>query len=210
LNISRGLEARRPTPLLLGLLAAVMCLGVNALRRNPSPVFTGAVVGATSMGWWLLLIAAWQSTLGSVFAEVGALNGAFMAGLAAGAIWATRQSLSTRLLPIFLTAGAAVSCVLASKLLFAMPLLTIPLLLVLGGWITGAAFSGVAELAGRGETRRGSGISFAADEAGAAASALVVGIVALPWAGSTATALGLAVLGLASVPAALRATRRET
>jgi hypothetical protein len=192
------------------LSVAVILLVGNAFRRNPSPIATGAVIGATSMGWWLLLMAAWQSTLGSVFAEVGALNAAFMAGLAAGAVWAARVPGSTRFLPLFLLAGTGVSCTLASSAVYTLPLIWVPALLVAGGVLTGAAFSGVAELAGRGETRRGSGISFAADEAGAAVAALVVGIVALPWAGSAATALGLAVLGLAAVPAAFRTTHRRT
>jgi hypothetical protein len=53
-------------------------------------------------------------------------------------------------------------------------------------------------------------VAFAADEAGAAVAALVVGIVALPWAGMTATAIGLALLGLAAVPGATLARNRAT
>jgi spermidine synthase len=207
LHLSRRLETHRPTPLVIGLTIASLVLIANGLRRDPTPIATGAVVGATSMGWWLLLMAAWQSTLGSVYAEVGALNAAFMAGLAAGAIWADRVVRPARLVPWLLLAGCAVSCVLGSDAVLMTPLVTIPLLLVVGGLLTGAAFAGVAETAGRGQTRRGSGLAFAADEAGAAVSALVVGIVALPWAGSTATALGLAIVGLAAIPAAIRTTR---
>lgn len=69
------------------------------------------------------------------------------------------------------------------------------------------AFPGLTALSGR-ATRRAAGIAFAADEAGAAAGALVVGIIAIPWAGLTATALGLAVLSLAAIPAVLVALRR--
>jgi hypothetical protein len=41
-----------------------------------------------------------------------------------------------------------------------------------------------------------------------AAGALVVGIVAIPWAGFTATALGLAFLSLSAIPAVVVALRR--
>jgi len=103
-----------------------------------------------------------------------------------------------------LLAGCLVSALLAAGAAFRLPALTIPILLAAGGSLTGTAFAGVAELAGRGDTRRGAGVAFAADEAGAAVAALVVGIVALPWAGMTATAVGLGLLGLAALPGSCR------
>jgi len=205
LGMSRALESRPATPLGIALLAAVVAVLALSMGRRRSAVTTAAVVGACSMGWWLLLIAAWQSTLGSVYAEVGALNAAFMAGLAAGSLIAARWPRPTARLPLLLASGCSLSALLAAGVAFRLPALTVPLLLAAGGALTGAAFAGVAELAGRGETRRGAGLAFAADEAGAAAAALVVGILALPWAGMTATAVGLCLLGLAALPGACRA-----
>jgi len=200
LGASRKLEGRPATPLGVALLATMAAVLVLAVRRRRSATATAAVIGACSMGWWLLLIAAWQSTLGSVYAEVGALNAAFMAGLAAGSLAAARWTRPASRLPVLLLAGCLLSALLAAGVAFHLPALTVPVLLGAGGALTGAAFTGVAELAGRGETRRGAGVAFAADEAGAAIAALVVGILALPWAGMTVTSIGVALLGLAAVP----------
>ena len=60
----------------------------------------------------------------------------------------------------------------------------------------------------RQKTRRRAGVVFAADEAGAALAALVIGVFAIPWAGLTATALGLATLQIAAIPAVVVALRR--
>jgi hypothetical protein len=72
------------------------------------------------------------------------------------------------------------------------------------------AFPGTAHLAGSGDTRRGSALAFAADEAGAAAAALLVGILALPWAGTRATAGGLAVLLAAASVSLMMWSRRSS
>jgi spermidine synthase len=208
LRLSMALE-QRPATLLAATLAIVV-LGLLALafRRRPSAGATAAVVGACSMGWWLLLIASWQATLGSVYAEVGALTAAFMGGLAAGSLAAARWAHPVGRLPWVLLGGVGLSLVAATQLPMRAPAVLVPLLLVLGGVLTGAAFPALSELAGRGGVRRGAGIAFAADEAGAAAAALVVGILALPWAGLVATATGLAILELAALPAVILALRR--
>ena len=161
------------------------------------------------MGWWLLLIATWQATRGSVYSEVGALTAIFMAGLAGGAgLATTRWSFPARRLPVVLAVGAALSLVISVGVAIRFPLAGVPVLLMVGGGLTGAAFPGLAALSGH-DTRRSTGIAFAADEFGAAAGALVVGIVAIPWAGLAATALGLAALQLTAIPAVLGALRRS-
>jgi predicted membrane-bound spermidine synthase len=98
--------------------------------------------------------------------------------------------------------------VIAAGVAIRVPLAGVPAFLAVGGGLTGAAFPGLVGLSGR-DTRRSTGIAFAADEIGAAAGALVVGIVAIPWAGLTATALGLAVLSLAAIPAVIVSLRRS-
>ncbi len=209
LQLSRTLEGRPPTPLAFGV--AILAVGLLALAgtRRPPASATAAVVGLCSMGWWLLLIASWQATLGSVYAEIGALTAAFMGGLAAGSLTASRWSPGAARLPVVLGTGTALSIAVALGVPMRFPVVVVPGLLVAGGFLTGAAFPGLADLAARGQTRRGAGIAFAADEAGAAAAALIIGIVALPWAGLTATAAGLAVIELAAIPAVIVAVRRR-
>jgi len=176
-------------------------------------VETAGVVGLTSMAWWLLLLALWQASVGSVYAQVGALSAAFMGGLVCGAAALRRHRRPERLLPAILTLGALLSVTVASPLPLAAPRLLIPLLLVAGGVLTGAAFPGAAALAGAGATRQGGGRGFAADEAGAGLAALSVGLFALPWAGMVPTAAGLAAIDLAAAAAlvlAAQARRRMT
>jgi spermidine synthase len=207
LRLSRTLESRPPTPLAVGVgILAVGLLALACTRRPPAGA-TAAVVGLCSMGWWLLLIAAWQATLGSVYAEIGALTAAFMGGLAAGSLIASRWSTRAERVPVVLGIGAVLSIMVALELPMQFPAVVVPGLLVAGGFLTGAAFPGLADLAARGHTRRGAGIAFAADEAGAAGAAFVIGIIALPWAGLTATAVGLAVLEIAAIPAVIVAVR---
>lgn len=210
LTVSRALEGMVATPLAVAVAVAVVLVIGGSLVSRTTSITTAAVAGACSMGWWLLLFAAWQSTLGSVYAEVGALTAAFMAGLAAGSIAASRAEHPTARLPALLVAAAVLSGALAAGIALVAPAVVVPVLLATGGALTGAVFAGVANMAGRGQTRRGAGVAFSADEAGAAAAALVVGIIALPWAGMAATATGLALLALAALPGVSLAVRRGT
>ncbi len=190
-----------------GLVAVVAALLATAIlgRRDRSASAAAFVVGFTSMGWWLFLLAIWQTTRGSVYAEVGALTGLFMAGAAAGGWASHRHDLRVRALGWLIAAGAGLSLIVATGAPAKAPLALVPGLLVVGGILTGATFPGLGELAGRGSSRRGAGLAFAADELGAAAAALTIGTVAIPWVGMTATAIGLAVMGLAAIPAIVRA-----
>jgi len=209
LRAMRFLEARSPLPLAVAVFVLViLVLGRGALGSKLG-LETAAAIGLTSMAWWLLLLGAWQATAGSVYSQVGALSAALMGGLAAGAWWGRRMDRPSRALPWLLLGGAALSAVLASGLPTAVPRLAVPPLLALGGAITGAAFPGIARLAGGDRTRTGAGLAFAADEAGAAVAALVVGLLAIPWAGLRATAAGVGALDLA-VAAALLLSRRTT
>jgi predicted membrane-bound spermidine synthase len=203
-----ALEQRSGWPLAVALGIAVAILIAMAFTRIPPVSSTAAAVGFTSMGWWLLLIGAWQATRGSVYSEVGALTALFMAGIAGGAAAATRWTAPAQRLPRVLAAGAALSLLIAAGIAHRIPLGTVPLLLIAGGALTGAAFPAVTALSRRG-VRRGAGIAFAADEAGAAAGALVVGIVSVSWVGIGATALGLAILSVAAIPAVGIALRRS-
>ena len=223
--LAGGLHEARSNPALLGMvlaldrssgwpLAAALAIAVVVLlamsfSRRPPVSTTAAAVGFGSMGWWLLLIATWQATRGSVYSEIGALTAIFMAGLAGGAGLACRWSHPARRLPLVLAAGATLSLLIAGGIAIRFPFATVPLLLIAGGALTGAAFPALTALSGR-DIRRGAGIAFAADEVGAAAAALIVGIIAIPWAGLTATALGLAIIELAAIPAVIRHAGRHS
>jgi hypothetical protein len=205
------IEARGSTLLMWGLtIVAALVLGARMARRpTVRAVAAATVVGLTSMGWWLLLLATWQATRGSVYAEVGALTGVFMAGVAVGGWLGLRDADPVRRLPLTLGGGVVLSLLVASGITVRFPSLLVPVFLAVGGVLTGAAFSGLGRLAGGASGRRGAGIAFAADEFGAAAAALVIGTVAVPWVGMTAAALGLAVLGLAAIPAVLARSIHE-
>jgi len=207
LRLVLALERRSAWPLAAALGVAIICLLAVGFSRRPPVFTTAAAVGFGSMGWWLLLIATWQATRGSVYSEIGALTALFMAGLAGGAGLACKWPSPARRLPLVLAAGATLSLLIAGGVAIRFPLASVPVLLIAGGGLTGAAFPGLTALSGP-SSRRGAGIAFAADEAGAAAGALVVGIITIPWAGLTATAIGLAILELAAIPAVLMARRR--
>jgi hypothetical protein len=130
-----------------------------------------------------------------------------MGGLAAGAAIAQRWPRPDRQLPAILLVGCIVSVLIASGFAFATPIVSIPSLLLSAGLLTGLAFPGMTTLMDCKDRRR-AGVVFAADEAGAASAALMVGVLAVPWAGLTAIALGLAILQLAAIPAIVVGLRR--
>ena len=184
------------------LVLAVAGLLAGALARRPAGVEIAAVVGFCSMGWWLLLLAAWQATVGAVYSEVGALSACFMAGIAGGAAAARRRRPGPRSLAVVMLGGVGLSLGIAAGL----PAGAVPPLLLLAGGLTGAAFPAVAAMAGGAAARR-AGVAFAADEVGAAVSAAVVGVLALPALGARPTAIGLGFLAAAA--AATLALARE-
>jgi predicted membrane-bound spermidine synthase len=206
-NLARALadlQPDGPTILRWLLAAAVLALlgtGVVAPVRWRA-VASAWTVGCCSMGWWLLLLASWQATKGSVYAEIGALTAAFMVGVAGGGWVGVRARDPRRIVGWLLAAGAVLSLVLATGLPRALPGAAVPGLMVAGGLLTGAAFPGLGALAGGTSGRRGAGLAFAADEIGAATAALIVGTAAIPWVGMTWSAIGLAILGTAAIPAA--------
>jgi len=208
LHLVLTLERTGAWPLAAALAVGVLALLAMTIRKKPPGGSIAAVIGFSSMGWWLLLIASWQATRGSVYSEIGALTATFMGGLAAGAATASRWRHPARRLPAILIAGFVLSALVAAGVAIVIPLAAVPALLIAGGFLTGLAFPGMAQLTGRG-TRHGAGIAFAADEAGAAVAALLVGILAIPWAGLTATAAGIAVLQLAAIPAVVAGLRKQ-
>ncbi len=210
LGVARALDRRAPAVLGVALAAAATLLLARGAAGAALGIEAGAVVGFASMGWWVLLLACWQETVGSVYGEIGALSAAFMAGTVAGAAGARRWlPFSPATLAGVLGTGAVISAAIAAGAPLAFPRAAVVPLLVVGGALTGAAFPTVSRLAGGGALRRGAGRGFAADEVGAAAAALLVGLVVLPWAGLAAGALGIATLQVAAAAALLLAASRR-
>ncbi len=195
-------------PALAGVVALGCLLVAWTLARGAPAAPLAACVGFCSMGWWVLLLAAWQAAEGSVYAEVGVLSGLFMAGLAAGAGRAGRGGAPLEWLAAALVGGAGVSLAIASGLPLLWPRAVIVPLLVAAGACTGCAFPALATLAGGGDERRGAGRGFAADDAGAALGALCVGLFAFPWLGLRGSGLALAGIMAAALAAVLLQRRR--
>lgn len=189
--------AAQPPAFLLALAAlAAAVVPLRALTRRGSGIEVAALAGFLSMGWFLLLISAWQATEGAVYSEIGALSAAFMAGLVGGTVTARRRT-GRRDLAILLVGGAALSALIAAGVALRFPRASVVPLLLAAGAITGMAFPPAARLAARRQPARAAGRGFGADEAGAALGALCIGLVALPWAGMSATGAGLALMAAA-------------
>lgn len=194
-------------PASLGAWALWLVLG--GLRRRVSRVGLLATVGFCSIGWWLLLLAAWQATRGSVFAEVGALNAALMAGLGTSALGLGRRThLAERSLPAVLASGAVLSGATTAWWMWGGGAWSVPPLLLLAGCATGAAFPGVAALRDRRGDELGAPRGFAADELGAAIGAALLGLLGLPVLGAVRLGLVLAGLCVSAALAAALASRR--
>lgn len=199
--------ARWTLPLSLAAWGCWLLLG--GLRRRVSRTGLLAAIGFCSIGWWLLLLAAWQATRGSVYAEVGALNAAVMAGLGGSALALGRRArLAERWLPVVLGSGVAVSGAVTAWWVWGGGAWSVPLLLVLAGGATGAAFPAVVALRdSRGESL-GPARGFAADEMGAAVGAALLGLLGLPVLGAVPLGLALGGLCLCAAAAAALASRR--
>jgi hypothetical protein len=200
------LLTRAETVLVWPLLALVTLWGgwlvVGGLRRRVSRMGVAAAVGFCSMGWWLLLMAAWQGTRGSVYAEVGALGAVFMGGLAAASYLLERKP-AVRWLPAVLGGGIMVSLAIAVGWPWQGGGWWVPPLLLASGVVTGGAFPGFAQLDRPGGGVLGAARGFAADELGAALGAALLGLLALPLMGAFALALMLGGLCLAAAGAVL-------
>ncbi len=188
--------------LVAAVLTALLLSLVGLTGRRARGEAAAFTIGLASMGTFVILLAAWQSTRGSVYVEIGALTAGFMAGAAAGAALAATLRRPQRTLPLWLAALAGLTLLLAMGLPFALPS-AIPLLLAASGALTGAAFPGAAALAGARRPSTAAARGFSADEAGAAAGALLTGIL-LPAVGVPTLALSLALLLGAGAVSTLR------
>ncbi len=187
---------------------AVLLVAVGA-RGAPLAGGAAAVVGAASMGWFLVLLSVWQGREGSTYSAVGALTAAFMAGLVGGAVAGRRVGAAGRWLAPLLGGGALFSLGIGALAARRPAGAVVVLSLVVGGSLVGAAFPALSWRLGGERTRVGAGHAFAADELGAAAGALLVGVVVIPWAGMAGAASALAVLLAATAVAVALADGRR-
>ncbi|HOU92410.1 MAG TPA: hypothetical protein PLU22_15260, partial [Polyangiaceae bacterium] len=191
--------------------SALAVLIVAARRRAAArlaAVHATLATGAAGMALSLMLLFSYQTRVGALYSELGALSGAFMLGLGLGGAWAARGR-SLRAASLAATASAAVIG-LALALLDVLAPAGAGLgvahagLLGLAGAGTGAVFPAAAGalLAQGRDARRAAASIELADHAGAALAALVAPLLLVPVLGLGASAgliTGLCALGAVGV-----------
>lgn len=162
---------------------ALVSLAVFFLvRRRASRIrLAVAAAGGVGMAMQLVLLLAFQATMGHLYYAIGGLLASFMAGMAAGALAAGRFLDRPRVLAracagVAATAGAATLVVASSGIAGWAAGAPLFLATALVGAATGAVFPVAAHVAGPEVVSR----LYAWDLAGAAASALVVSLFAVP------------------------------
>jgi spermidine synthase len=220
-----GALGRLPAPLLAALvLLPSAALALRGLA-SPAPLRRAALhgivaTGAGSLAVSFLLLLSYQEREGALYGALGALTAALLAGLAAGAVAARRlldarppspRALSASLFLAALVFGAAA---LAPGALSAWPslpsaaiLAAHAALLLVAGAATGALFPAATDaLLGSGADAGAAAALFeAADHVGAAAAALLAGVVLVPALGMRASGLLAAALVLLAALDAARA-----
>jgi spermidine synthase len=210
---------------LFGLPALASRRGERLLR---AAIIGGiGVVGLAGMTLEVSLLFALQVINGHVYAQVGALIAAFMAGLAVGTWWSSsarvpvadiggdladdaqviRAQRVGRGWLMWLIVGIVV-CAVTPALVLALqavpptaswlPTVIIALLMMAGGAVVGALFPIAVRLLG--QSARTAGSVYAADLAGAGLGAIITALFALPLLGLAGTCYGAAaMIGMASV-----------
>jgi spermidine synthase len=193
--------------LTLTVLGAVFVRILLQRREMIAAAWAIATVGITSISLEILALAAYQVRFGSGYREVGLLLGLYMAGLAIGALIAMRfHGHARRYLPIIqthwiLAAGSLIALMAWESLWSGAPVLyqgLFFLYLLVIGVLSGAHFPLALEFSGETLAKRG-GRFYALDLAGAAISAFITGLVALPLGGMNACAAALVLLNAVSL-----------
>ncbi len=188
------------------LAALLVTLTRGRVRKAAAILFATAAIGGFGLITEVLALLAFQSACGYLYQALAILMAAFMAGLAAGAAVLGRHSADrvacSRLLAMILAAAAGLCLALpwVFRALLRAPGLAgtgLGLILMLAGFLVGAAFPLLTALYGREQqAARAGGAIYAADLIGSAGAALVAGVAAVPLLGvagvSYATAMWLA------------------
>lgn len=188
----------------LGLLPAASLWGRRGLCRERIPLVVLGVTGFTAMAQEMVCLYLYQAVWGYLYSRVGLLVGVFMAGLAAGGVWARGVLGAGRRSPlgVLLAVQGGMTLLCASiPLLWVSRLLSgsiweppgqeaqgaVCLWMFLAGFATGGSFPlacGVLDR-GSGSARVTAGRASAWDHLGAAAGALLGGVVLVPTLGLT-------------------------
>jgi spermidine synthase len=155
---------------------------------------TVAGLGATGMAASLMLVLAYQSSVGLLYGRIGLLAALFMAGIGAGSLLTGRLREGTASARFLLMSSLGAMSVLF--LLFRRPLLgdaawagaAVMMSLAIAGALLGVAFAAAARILRDSGGRTGAWLD-AADHAGGALGAIATGSVAIPLLGFGATAL---------------------
>jgi spermidine synthase len=214
-----------PPPILAALVLLLPALLAARGLFAPLPAARAALhavtaTGAAGMAVSFLLLLSFQTREGSLYGALGALTAAFMVGLAAGAatarrVVAARAPSPRRLAVVLLGIGSAFGAIALAlpalaRLSPAPPAAALgahALLLFAAGAATGSLFpvaTGVL-LAERGDAGASAALFEAADHLGAAAAALLAGVVLVPALGMSATALLSSAVVLLAAAGAARA-----
>jgi spermidine synthase len=203
--------SNHPVTLALGALGPSLCLALwYVVRRGrhgarAAALHATVVTGAAGMAWSLMLFFSFQTRVGALYSELGALTALFMLGLAAGGAWAVRQSGRPSLMRAqAIAVGGALLVALGFAAVGraagggAMLAILHGLWLVLAGAATGTVFPAAAiTLLDRGEQASGAaGLVELADHAGAAVAAVFAAVLFIPALGLFWTAMLLALLEL--------------
>ncbi len=203
-------QAERWAWLWLAIPLAVWLLwqGLSLGRRRPgvgAPIVAIATTGAAGMAAEIVVIYVFQTASGQLYTGLAMIVALFMAGLALGAFLGRR----------YLTSGLARDGIIADVTVLSFLILSGPVLgaaidfaPVVAGWsavaglVTGVAFPALLGQVARkrsGDERPAAAAIEAADHLGAAAGAMVTGVVWLPVFGTTVTCLMFAGLKVASL-----------
>jgi spermidine synthase len=191
------------------LLFALLTRAARGKRRIAGAAT--AATGFTMLGVEMMLLLGFQALYGSVYQQLAVVVALFMAGAALGSWAAARERGSTPMRRLMLLQlGTAVAAPLVCGIMPVLPAVGFPALALLVGALGGYQFVIATKVffADEQEDRRGAGLLYGLDLAGACLGALLFGAYLIPLAGFFKTALGAAALNLVPAIAAARASRR--
>jgi spermidine synthase len=209
--------------LLLACYLGLLRLGRRRRRSRTSPgvLHATAVTGAAGMAYSVMLLYSFQSRVGLLYSEIGALTAVFMLGLALGGLLGSRPAFLPRAQALGFMTSLLVALSFALMNRFSTPgtvlALSHGMLFVLTGAATGVVFPAATQtLINRGgRLERTAAFVELADHAGAAMAALLAPTMFVPVLGLTLSAAllvllqGLALLVTLASASSLEASHRK-
>jgi len=184
------------TALVVIALAVLIAAGVLCGTKGQGVAFTVFLAGFSSLSFCLVVLLAYQSAFGYVYARVGLLTAAFMAGSAAGAALARNAGPPLRILRAGEAAGAAL--LLLAPVFFRYEALYLVLTALVGA-AGGAVFVAANRRSGAEDTSGRAGRLYALDLAGSFLGALLTALFLIPLFGVQAVLLGMVLVKILSL-----------